>query len=102
MTVTLREWENPTTKGIVEMDSDDRISRFKEKPKPEEVTTNLGNAGIYLVEPEIFSHIPSDKDCDFGRDVFPDLIAKKNTDVRIPLVRISSRRRYFRDVGTGS
>ncbi len=74
-TVTLREWENPTAKGIVEMDSGDRILRFKEKPKPEEVTTNIGNAGIYVVEPEIFSHIPTDKDSDFGRDIFPELIA---------------------------
>ncbi len=94
VTVTLREWENPTTKGIVEMDSDDRILRFKEKPKPEEVTTNLGNAGVYLVEPEIFSHIPSDKDCDFGRDVFPDLIAKK-----IPMFGYRLHG-YHQDVGT--
>lgn len=75
-TVTLREWKNPTAKGIVEMDESDRILKFKEKPKAEEVTTNLGNAGIYILEPEIFSHIPTDKDYDFGKDIFPELIVK--------------------------
>lgn len=93
-TITLREWENPTAKGIVEMDSDDRILCFKEKPKPEEVTTNVGNAGIYIVEPEILAHIPEDRDSDFGRDIFPKLIAEN-----IPLYgyRLSG---YHLDIGT--
>ena len=75
-TVAMREWENPTAKGIAEMDDEKKILRFKEKPKPEEVTTNVGNAGIYIVEPEIFKHIPIDRDYDFGRDIFPKLLAE--------------------------
>lgn len=75
-TIALSEWENPTAKGIVEMNNTSRILRFKEKPKLEEVTTNVGNAGIYIVEPEILAHIPTDRDYDFGKDIFPKLIAE--------------------------
>ncbi|MSU55011.1 MAG: nucleotidyltransferase family protein [Candidatus Taylorbacteria bacterium] len=73
-TITLREWENPTAKGIVEMDNNYRILKFKEKPKAEEVTTNLGNAGVYIFESKLFDYIPTDKDYDFGKDIFPKLL----------------------------
>lgn len=75
--VALRKWENPESKGIVGLNSENKILWFKEKPKQEEITTNIGNAGIYLVEPEIFSHINQDRDYDFGKDIFPSLLEKK-------------------------
>ncbi|MCK9351775.1 MAG: HAD-IIIA family hydrolase [Candidatus Pacebacteria bacterium] len=74
VSVLLKEWEHPESKGIVGQDNAGRILWFKEKPKKEEITTNIGNAGIYLVEPEIFSYIPDDRDYDFGKDIFPSLL----------------------------
>lgn len=32
------------------------------------------NAGVYLLSPEIISRIPSNRFCDFGRDIFPHLL----------------------------
>jgi NDP-sugar pyrophosphorylase family protein len=33
-----------------------------------------GNAGVYVLEPEVLSYIPDEGECDFGRDVFPALL----------------------------
>ena len=44
--------DNPTAYGLVETDADSNILRFLEKPKPEEITCNTINAGIYVLEPD--------------------------------------------------
>lgn len=77
--IALKKWENPESKGIVGLDNENRILWFKEKPQSHEITTNIGNAGIYMVQPEIFSHIPNDRDYDFGKDIFPDILEKGMT-----------------------
>jgi len=76
VSIALKRFEDLTGKGIVGLDERECILWFKEKPKPEEVTTNLVNAGIYIFEPEIFSYIPEDRDYDFGKDIFPSLLEK--------------------------
>ncbi len=51
-TIVLTPVENPFAYGLVETESDGRVSRFLEKPKPEELnglTTNNINAGIYIL-----------------------------------------------------
>jgi mannose-1-phosphate guanylyltransferase len=73
-TLALTEVENPTEFGIVGLDDKGRIQKFKEKPKPEEVFSNLINAGIYILEPEIFDYIPADTKYDFSKDLFPSLL----------------------------
>jgi NDP-sugar pyrophosphorylase family protein len=35
----------------------------------------LVNAGVYLAEPSILDLIPDDRPSDFGRDVFPAMLA---------------------------
>lgn len=42
--------------GVVLHDSDGRITGFQEKPEPAEAKSDLGNCGIYLLEPDIFDH----------------------------------------------
>lgn len=39
--------------------------------------SNLVNAGIYILKPEILKYIPENKFYDFGRDLFPNLLKKK-------------------------
>ena len=48
---TLGLWEvnDPTRFGIVGLDDNSKITRFKEKPLPEEVFSNLINAGSYIL-----------------------------------------------------
>ena len=66
--------ENATAGGIVSFGDDGRILRFLEKPKREEIFSSWVNAGIVVCEPEIFDAIPRGFS-DFGKDVFPALIA---------------------------
>ena len=58
-TPALWEVEDPTRFGIVGVDAHQRVTAFKEKPKPEEVFSNLINAGSYLLEEEVFDVMPS-------------------------------------------
>jgi NDP-sugar pyrophosphorylase family protein len=55
--------------GRVEMDGAGRILRFVEGR--EDLGLELANAGVYVVEPSLLDHIPADRPCDFGRDLFP-------------------------------
>lgn len=73
-TMALTEVENPEGFGIVELDERNRITRFKEKPKSHEVFSNLINAGIYVLEPEVLDFIPPDEMFDFSKNVFPALL----------------------------
>ena len=75
-TIALTEVDDPREFGVVSLEQDGRISRFKEKPSEDEVFSNLINAGIYVMEPGILEYIPDDRPFDFSRDVFPLLMDK--------------------------
>jgi NDP-sugar pyrophosphorylase family protein len=59
-TIVLTPVENPTAYGLVETDADGNVTRFLEKPKPEEITCDTINAGIYVLEPDTLDRIPRD------------------------------------------
>jgi NDP-sugar pyrophosphorylase family protein len=80
-TIVLTPVENPSAYGLVETDEWQNISRFLEKPKPEEITTNKINAGIYVLEPDTFDRIPSDVAWSIERSYFPSLIERRETFV---------------------
>jgi mannose-1-phosphate guanylyltransferase/phosphomannomutase len=73
-TLSLYRVPNPTEVGLVGLDSYGRITRFIEKPRPEEVFTDLANAGVMIVEPHVIRHIPAGICYDFGRDLLPALL----------------------------
>lgn len=80
--------------GIVELDTTNKIVSFQEKPKMEDACSNLANTGIYIFEPEVFSHIPSSGNYDIGGDLFPSLVEKN-----IPLYGINLPFQWI-DIGT--
>src|SRR5438128_8910209 len=80
-TIVLTPVENPSAYGLVETDASGNILRFVEKPKPEEITTNHINAGIYILEPDTFDRIPSDVAWSVERSYFPSLIERGETFV---------------------
>jgi mannose-1-phosphate guanylyltransferase len=80
-TIVLTPVENPSAYGLVETDRDRNITRFLEKPKPDEITTNHINAGIYVLEPDTFDRIPSDVSWSIERSYFPSLIERAETFV---------------------
>lgn len=69
-TLGLKMQSTPYEYGIVEMDLDDNINNFKEKP----ILTSFINSGMYLFEPEVFDYIKPKED--FAKDVFPRLLDK--------------------------
>ena len=56
--IALKRVENPLDFGIVITRPDGSIERFLEKPTWGEVFSDTINTGIYVLEPEIFEHIP--------------------------------------------
>ena len=74
-TLVLSPVEDPTIYGVVETDKRSRVVRFTEKPKPEEVTTNMINAGTYVLESEVLQRIPPDTKFTFEHEVFPQMLA---------------------------
>ena len=93
-TVALFESPEPWTGGVVETAADGRITRFVEKPDRKSISTNLISAGIFVLEPQVLDAIPVGRFYDFGKDVFPGLLAEGK-----PLYAMKPDA-YVQDVGT--
>jgi NDP-sugar pyrophosphorylase family protein len=92
-TIALTWVEDPTPFGAVETAPDGRIERFREKPRPEEVTTNYINAGVYVFEPALFREMPSGA-FSVERDLYPRLVEQG-----LPLFGFRTDG-YWLDIGT--
>ena len=75
VTIGLISIDDPREFGIADMDINNRIHRFLEKPKSGQIFSNLASTGIYICDPEIFDWIPENKKYDFAKDLFPALLA---------------------------
>jgi NDP-sugar pyrophosphorylase family protein len=75
-TMGLYQVPDPWNRGIVQLDAARNIIRFVEKPARDQVFSNLANAGIYILEPEVLNWIPAEQVYDFGDNVFPNLLAE--------------------------
>jgi mannose-1-phosphate guanylyltransferase/phosphomannomutase len=76
-TLALYEVEDPTRCGVVKLDEQQRITCFVEKPPPDAIPSNLANAGIYVLEPAILDYVAPGAVSDFGRDVFPAVLERR-------------------------
>jgi mannose-1-phosphate guanylyltransferase/phosphomannomutase len=74
VTIGLKSVENPLEFGIVVTDEDGRIERFLEKPSWGQVFSDTINTGIYVLEPEVLKHVPTDRPYDFSKELFPLLL----------------------------
>jgi mannose-1-phosphate guanylyltransferase len=92
-TIALTPVEDPSPFGLVETDADGRVRRFVEKPRPDQITTNLINAGTYILEPEGIDLIPPGTYQMFERDLFPELLRRG-----LPVCGFPSDA-YFTDIG---
>lgn len=73
-TLALTKVVNPRETGIVQLDKDDRVVSFVEKPSGGAVIGDMSNGGVYILEKEVLQFIPRGRYCDFAYDVFPRLI----------------------------
>ncbi|MGZ4301911.1 MAG: sugar phosphate nucleotidyltransferase [Gaiellaceae bacterium] len=74
VTIGLKSVDNPLEFGIVVTDEDGRIERFLEKPSWGQVFSDTINTGIYVLEPEVLKHVPTDRPYDFSKELFPYLL----------------------------
>jgi mannose-1-phosphate guanylyltransferase len=81
--------------GVVVVDDDGRITGFQEKPAPGTERSKLVNTGIYAFSPEIFERIPAGEFYDFGKQVFPELLAGGKA-----FYGFDARDAYWCDIGT--
>jgi mannose-1-phosphate guanylyltransferase len=94
VTISLTPVEDPTAYGLIETTSDGRITRFLEKPSWDQVTTNMINAGAYMMNKEILKMIPAGTNYSFERQLFPQLLEQCE-----PMYAFSSPS-YWMDIGT--
>jgi len=76
-TLVLARVESPLEFGVVITEKDGKITRFLEKPSWAQVFSDTVNTGLYILEPEVLEHIPSGKNVDFSKDLFPKLLKEK-------------------------
>ena len=74
VTIGLKSVDNPLEFGIVVTDEEGRVERFLEKPSWGQVFSDTINTGIYVLEPEVLQHVPTDRPYDFSKELFPLLL----------------------------
>jgi len=74
VTIGLKSVPNPLEFGIVVTDADGRVERFLEKPSWSQVFSDTINTGIYVLDPEVLRHVPTDRPYDFSKELFPLLL----------------------------
>lgn len=65
----------PAGCGIAQLDRSGRLLRFIEKPAEHEQFSDLTNAGILVMAPELIAEVPETAPSDVGRDLIPRLLA---------------------------
>jgi mannose-1-phosphate guanylyltransferase len=93
-TIALTPVEDPTAYGLIETDVRGRVMRFLEKPDWSQVTTNMINAGTYVLEPEVLARILPEQKVSIERETFPLLV-----DSDEPVYAYASSG-YWMDMGT--
>lgn len=97
-TITAVPIADPSGYGLIETETDGRVARFIEKPKPEELAklnVNTINAGVYILEPSILDIIPKNTNRSFEYDVFPEILK-----LELPFYVYKMDKEYWRDIGT--
>jgi mannose-1-phosphate guanylyltransferase len=94
-TIALTPVEDVRAYGLVETDASRRVKRFIEKPKTlEGITTNLINAGTYILDPAVLRLAPSGQFYQFEQGLFPTLLAEGKALFGYPDTS------YWLDIGT--
>ena len=97
-TIALVSVDDPSRYGLVEVDKENRIQRFIEKPKADELANlkiNTINAGIYVLESTILDIIAKDANKSFEYEVFPDILKRE-----MPFFGYEIKDEYWLDIGT--
>ncbi len=76
-TLALVPVEDPSAYGLVHRNADWSVTEFVEKPGPEQIDTNLINAGAYILERTVLDAMaPAGTNISIEREVFPTLVGR--------------------------
>ncbi|MBL7147270.1 MAG: nucleotidyltransferase family protein [Nanoarchaeota archaeon] len=105
-TLVVHESDHPEDSDVIEINEKNEIVKLWNKPHKTMPKSNLTNAALYILEPEIINYIPEGKS-DFIKDVFPSLLKNNlkvmgyNTEEFIKdmgtLERYEIVKKYFKD-----
>jgi mannose-1-phosphate guanylyltransferase len=74
-TLALMPVDDPSSYGLVRRNDDLSVRQFVEKPSPDEIDTNLVNAGAYILERDVLDGMaPAGTNISIEREVFPTLV----------------------------
>jgi mannose-1-phosphate guanylyltransferase len=74
-TLALIGVEDPSAYGLVRLENDHSVSEFLEKPSPDQIDTNLVNAGVYVLQRDVLDGMaPAGTKISIEREVFPTLV----------------------------
>ncbi|MBU2229373.1 NTP transferase domain-containing protein [Patescibacteria group bacterium] len=73
--MALTSQDHPTEYGVVNLQGSKSV-KFEEKPEKKPGLSHLINAGMYILEPNIFKYIPPKGYVSLEQDVLPDLAKK--------------------------
>lgn len=94
VTIALKRVDDPLEFGVVITAENGKIERFLEKPTWGQVFSDQINTGIYVVEPWVLDHIPTDRPYDFSSELFPELMKQGHALYGLPVDG------YWCDVGS--
>ena len=72
-TIALYMVEDPSRYGTVKLTKENRVTQFIEKAPLGKAPCSLINAGVYVLDPEIFDYIPSGRPVSIEHEIFPKL-----------------------------
>jgi mannose-1-phosphate guanylyltransferase len=91
-TIALTPVADPSRYGLVRTDAGGRVLGFLEKPEPDQIDTDLINAGAYVLEPGVLDLVEDGHAVSIERETFPSLVGAG--------LFALAQSGYFSDVGT--
>jgi len=93
VTIVLAKSKTPTRFGAVEVDEQNKVVSFIEKPKRQPAGEVWVNAGLYVISPAVLSKIPKGKRTSLELDLVPKLMRERT-------ISAYKHEGYWADVGT--
>ena len=94
VSIALCRNSSPLRYGLAVQDREGFVRAFIEKPDWTRVVTDLVNTGIYVISPRVMELVPPGRACDFGRELFPELLRRGEKILGLEMEG------YWRDIGT--